>query len=65
MLADFQELAQLKFLYLDLKNNFTDDNKYLAMVTDNGLWIKDSIGNNTYIINANEILIPVLFSSTL
>tara|TARA_B100000780_G_scaffold241782_1_gene184356 strand:+ start:1340 stop:2443 length:1104 start_codon:yes stop_codon:yes gene_type:complete len=48
--------SQLKFLYLDIKNNFTDDNKYLAMVTDNGLWIKDGIGNNTYIINANEIL---------
>ena len=33
--------AQLKFSYLDVKNKFTKDDKYLAVITDNGLWIKD------------------------
>ena len=33
--------SNLKFLYLDIKNEYTKDNKYLAVVTSNGLWIKD------------------------
>ncbi len=44
--------AQLKHLYLDMKNNFASDNKYLAVITENGIWIKDEIRNNTNIINA-------------
>ena len=47
--------SKLKFLYLDLKNAYSNDNKYLATVTKNGLWIKDEVDNQTYIINANEI----------
>tara|TARA_B110000238_G_scaffold28069_1_gene27918 strand:- start:3668 stop:4747 length:1080 start_codon:yes stop_codon:yes gene_type:complete len=47
--------SQLKFLYLDLKNDYTEDNKYLAMVTDNGLWIKDETDNFINIINADKI----------
>ena len=47
--------STLKFAYLDLKNNYADDDKYLAVVTENGLWIKDEIGEKTYIIQANEI----------
>ena len=47
--------STLKFAYLDLKNNYSDDNKYLAVVTENGLWIKDEIDEKTYIIQANEI----------
>ena len=47
--------SNLKFLYLELKNSHSNDNKYLAMVTENGLWIKDEIDQNTYIINANKI----------
>ena len=47
--------SKLKFLYLDLKNAYSNDNKYLATVTKNGLWIKDEVDNQTYIINANII----------
>jgi lipopolysaccharide export system permease protein len=47
--------AKLKFLYLDLKNSYANDNKYLAVVKDSGLWIKDEINNKVYIINANQI----------
>ncbi len=47
--------AKLKHIYLDIKNDFATDNKYLAVITDNGIWIKDEISNNTNIINANLI----------
>ena len=47
--------SKLKFIYLDLKNTYSNDNKYLAMVTENGLWIKDEIDNKIYIINASLI----------
>ena len=32
--------SKLKFHYTNIKNSFSNDNKYLAMVTDSGLWIK-------------------------
>ena len=47
--------SKLKFVYLDLKNDYSNDNKYLAVVTENGLWIKDEIDNRIYIVNAGEI----------
>jgi len=47
--------AKLKNLYLEIKNNFASDNKYLAVITENGIWIKDEINNKTSIINANLI----------
>ena len=47
--------AKLKHLYLEIKNDFASDNKYLAVITDNGIWIKDEIENNKIIINANLI----------
>ncbi len=47
--------SKLKFYYTDIKNNFSSDNKYLAVVTDSGLWLKDEINNNTLIIKANYI----------
>ena len=43
----------LKFQYTNIKNEFSNDNKYLAMVTDSGLWIKDEINNSTLIIKSN------------
>ena len=45
----------LKFHYTNIKNNFSNDNKYLAMVTDSGLWIKDEVDNTTLIIKSNYI----------
>lgn len=47
--------SQLKFTYLQLKNNYSTDNKYLAAVNENGLWIKDEIEDKIYIINASTI----------
>jgi len=47
--------AKLKFTYLELKNNYSTDDKYLAMVTDNGIWIKDEYNENIYIISATKI----------
>jgi lipopolysaccharide export system permease protein len=44
--------SKLKFLYFDVKNGYSSDNKYLAVFTDNGLWIKDEIDEKIYIINA-------------
>jgi lipopolysaccharide export system permease protein len=47
--------AKLKYFYLEIKNNFASDNKYLAVITDNGIWIKDEFDGNKIIINANLI----------
>ena len=46
--------SNLKHNYLTIKNKFTNDNKYLAVINDNGLWIKDEYAENKYIINADE-----------
>ena len=45
----------LKNSYLLIKNGYTDDDKYLAVITENGLWIKDEIDNEINIINANKV----------
>ena len=47
--------SNLKNFYLELKSPFADDGKYLAVITKNGLWIKDEIGENIYIINSSAI----------
>ena len=47
--------SNLKNFYLELKSNYTSDDKYLAVITNNGLWIKDKVGNKTYIINSSKI----------
>ena len=36
-----------------MKNKYSGDNKYLAIVTENGLWIKDEIDNKINIIVKN------------
>jgi lipopolysaccharide export system permease protein len=45
----------MKFNYSNIKNNFSNDNKYLAMVNESGLWIKDNIENKSLIIKAQKI----------
>jgi lipopolysaccharide export system permease protein len=47
--------AVLKNSYLLVKNKYTDDSKYLAVITENGLWIKDEVDEDINIINANKI----------
>ena len=47
--------AIFKNFYLDQKTKFTTDAKYLAVITKNGLWIKDEIDEKIYIINSSRI----------
>ena len=47
--------SKLKYFYTDIKNKFSNDNKYLAVVTDSGLWLKDESNDTTLIIKANYI----------
>ena len=47
--------SALKNSYLLIKNQYSEDNKYLAVITDNGLWIKDEINDGINIINANKV----------
>ena len=55
--------SKLKSQYLEIKNHFTSDNKYLAVITENGFWIKDEIDETISITNAekinNELLVNV------
>ena len=47
--------SNLKNFYLELKSPYTTDGKYLAVITNNGLWIKDEIDGKILIINASKI----------
>ena len=47
--------SHLKSYYLELKLKHTADGKYLAVITNNGLWIKDIVENKVNIINASKI----------
>tara|TARA_B100001939_G_scaffold337217_1_gene341255 strand:- start:1809 stop:2522 length:714 start_codon:yes stop_codon:yes gene_type:complete len=46
--------SNLKNLYLGLKSNYTEDKKYLAVITNNGLWIKDIYNEKIMMINASS-----------
>ena len=47
--------SNLQNYYLQLKNQFSDDKLYLAVINKNGLWMKDVINNQTSIINSSKI----------
>ena len=47
--------SNLKFYYSNIKNSLSSDNKYLAMVTKSGLWIKDEIKEKKFIIKSSSI----------
>ncbi len=47
--------SNLKFHYSNIKNNLSNDNKYLAMVTKSGLWIKDEVGEKKLIVKSRFI----------
>ena len=53
--------SSLKYSYLNLKNSYAKDNKYLAVITENGIWIKDQVGENINIINANNFKNKILY----
>ena len=45
--------SKLKFLYFDIKNIYSDDGKYLKHYNENGIWIKDEINDEIFIINGS------------
>jgi len=47
--------SNLQHYYLQVKNQFSDDKLYLAVINKNGLWMKDVIDNQTSIINSSKI----------
>ena len=53
--------SSLKYSYLNLKNSYAKDNKYLAVITENGIWIKDEVEKNINIINANRFKDKILY----
>ena len=54
-----------KFHYSNIKNNFSNDNKYLAMVLDSGLWIKDQTDEEIFIIKSSKIKNDYLINTTI
>ncbi len=52
--------SKLKFIYSDIKNVYSDDGKYLKHLNDNGIWIKDELNNEIYIINGASKKDPFL-----
>ena len=46
--------SNLKNHYLNLKNKFSSENEYLAVVNENGLWIKEEIDGLSNIIHAKK-----------
>ncbi len=47
--------SNAKNLYLELKSPYTNDGKYLAVVTKNGLWIRDKIENKILVVNSSRV----------
>ncbi len=47
--------SSFKNIYIKSKSPFTSDDEYLAVITKNGLWIKDKIENKIIITNSSYI----------
>ena len=47
--------SKLQNHYLQLKNQFSKNDEYLAVINKNGLWIKDIVNNEINIINSSKI----------
>ena len=66
VLIFYNAASKLKFFYTDIKNQYSDGNKYLAVVTDSGLWLKDEINDSILIVKAtnieNDYLLDVLIN---
>ena len=58
-------LSNLNFFYFELKNQYTKDDKYLAVVTGNGLWIRDQVGEFVNYINAEKLENDNLYNVTI
>ena len=44
--------SNLQKYYLEIKNQYSSDKSYLAVINKNGLWIKDMVNKNINIINS-------------
>ena len=55
--------SNLKNFYLELKSSYATDGKYLAVITKNGLWIKDKINKNIIITNSSSIELNYLIDN--
>jgi lipopolysaccharide export system permease protein len=47
--------SNLQHYYLKVKNQFSEDKVYLAVINKNGLWMKDVVNKQTSIINSSKI----------
>ena len=47
--------SNLQKYYLEIKNQYTTDKSYLAVINKNGLWIKDIVKDEIHIINSSKI----------
>jgi len=57
--------SSLKSHYYNLKNNFTEENDYLAVVNESGLWIKEEIEESINIIHAKKFKENLIESVTI
>lgn len=51
----YSSSSNLKNFYIKIKSNYTSEENHLAVITKNGLWIKDIIDGKIKIINASKI----------
>jgi len=47
--------SNLQHYYIQIKNQFSNDKIYLAVINKNGLWIKDVVDDKLSIINSSKI----------
>ena len=47
--------SNLQHYYIQIKNQFSEDKIYLAVINKNGLWIKDVVDDKVSIINSSKI----------
>ena len=47
--------SNLQHYYLQIKNQFSNDKLYLAVINKNGLWVKDIVDDQINIINSSKI----------
>ena len=59
--------SNLQGYYLEIKNRYSSDKSYLAVINKNGLWIKDIVNNEISIINSSKVnknILETTFIST-
>ncbi len=47
--------SSLQSYYLEIKNQYSKDKAYLAVINKNGLWIKDIVNNEINIIHSSKV----------